>query len=301
MQPVLAILFHVILHFWLMVVIVVFRLSRAFISDPRNTVTNFLDFVKGWLSTPAPLPTLASSFGGEEITKESLISVIIPIYNEVNQLRNTLDALMKARDSNTEIILVDGGSVDESKEIAEEYGLKIFHASTGRSVCQNFGASKANGTILLFLHADTCVPLNFGTSIRKALADDRNLLGAFRFRIDDRTWFASILELGTNIRASRFQLPYGDQALFVRKSIFEKMGKFPNQRLMEDYEFVRQVRAKGRIHIVDDSIAISSRRWKRLGYLNCLVTNQLIIIAYELGITPDRLASWYYPPAVHTK
>jgi len=295
---VFAIFIHVVFHFLLMVAIVLVRLSKAFVCSPRATVINVVEFFQDWLLSPTPTPLLASAFGGDPITKTSLISVIVPVYNEGDHLRHTLDALTKASDSNVEILLVDGGSTDESKQIAQEYGLSVSSAPSGRAKCQNFGASQAKGAIFLFLHADTCIPPNFCSLIRNALSDDRNLLGAFRFRIDDRTWFAPILEWGTNLRAKNGQFPYGDQALFLRRGVFEKVGGFPNQKLMEDYEFVRQIRAKGHVCVVDENIVISSRRWKRLGYWNCLATNQLIILAYRLGITADRLASWYYPSKV---
>lgn len=294
MQSVFAILFHVCFHFFLMVVIASLQLTKAFISSPRATVHNVVTYFKDWLLAPSPTPALASSFGGPPITPTSLISIIVPIHNEAGMLKLTLEALKSASDSNVEILVVDGGSTDESKRIVEEMGLPLLSAPSGRASCQNFGASQAKGSILFFVHADTIVPGNFCTVVRELLANDKNLLGAFRFRIDERPWFAPLLEWGTNLRAKRAQLPYGDQALFLRKSVFDSLGGFPDQKLMEDFEFVRQVRAQGHVCIAQEHVVISSRRWKRMGYLNCLIVNQLIILAYTLGVTPDRLASWYY-------
>jgi len=294
MLSLFAILCHVILHVLAMIVIVLARFFKAVVSNPRSAVRTGVEFCKHWFK-PRPTPVLASSFGGDQITQTALISVIIPVYNEAEHLRHTLDALAKTCDSHVEIVLVDGGSTDQSRQIAQDLGHKVLSAPSGRAQCLNFGASKAKGLIFLFLHADTCLPQNFCSLVRNALMDDRNLLGSFRFRIDERTWFAPILEWGTNLRAERGQFPYGDQALFVRRSVFDKQGGFPKQPLMEDWEFVYRIRKKGHVCMVSEPVLISSRRWKRLGYLRCLATNQLIILAYRLGISADRLASWYYP------
>lgn len=155
------------------------------------------------------------------------------------------------------------------------------------------GAAAAKGKALLFLHADTVLPRDYVAGVFETLMDRRVALGAFRFKTDlDRPLMRGI-ELIANIRSRYLRLPYGDQALFVRKEPFEAVGGFPEIAVAEDLFFVRRVSKLGRIAIAPADALTSGRRWKELGVLRTTLINQLILIGFALGISPKTLAGLY--------
>ncbi len=175
------------------------------------------------------------------------ISVVIPALNEAESLPAALASV--GRSDEVETIVVDGGSVDETLSVAQSLGAKAIRGSKGRGTQMNRGAAEANGDILLFLHADTRLPPYWADHVRRELAYPGVSGGAFRFRTDGQAWSFRIIECLANLRATWFQMPYGDQALFVRADLFRQMGGFPDLPVMEDFEFVRQVRSRGRVSI----------------------------------------------------
>jgi uncharacterized protein len=216
------------------------------------------------------------------------ISVIIPALNEAETLPAALASVGRSED--VETIVVDGGSVDETVAVAQSLGARTTHGPKGRGIQMNLGAAEANGDILLFLHADTRLPPYWADHVRRELAHPGVSAGAFRFRTDGHAWSFRIIEFLANFRATWFQMPYGDQALFVRANLFRQMGGFPDLPVMEDFEFVRRMRSRGRVSITHAHARTSSRRWKRSGILKTSVRNQVIIIGYVLGISPETLS-----------
>jgi rSAM/selenodomain-associated transferase 2 len=158
----------------------------------------------------------------------------------------------------------------------------------------NAGAQAASGSILLFLHADTRLPAGFDAAVRTILQDAVVVGGAFQFGIDAPGLRFRILERLVNLRASWLGMPYGDQGLFLRKDTFTELGGFPELPIMEDFELVKRLRRRGRIRIVPLPATTSARRWQEVGVWRTTWINQKIILGYCLGVSPQRLARWYY-------
>ncbi|NJN04204.1 MAG: glycosyltransferase family 2 protein [Leptolyngbyaceae cyanobacterium SL_1_1] len=219
------------------------------------------------------------------------ISVIIPLLNEVAVLPTTLAAIPCS--PQIEIVGVDGGSQDETVSLARRLGVHVIETDPGRYHQLNQGAEVATGKILLFLHADTRLPGGFADLIRETLAQPGVVGGAFRLKINADLKGIRLVEWGVQARSRLFHLPYGDQALFVYKTTFEQLGGFAAMPIMEDYEFVRRLARCGKILIVSAAVITSGRRWQHLGVWQTTLLNQLIILAYAVGISPRRLVRWY--------
>jgi uncharacterized protein len=219
------------------------------------------------------------------------ISVIIPTLNEANHLDDTLSALQGTR--NIETIVVDGGSCDGTDSLALDRGALLVRSAAGRACQMNAGALAATGEILLFLHADTRLPERFDEQVRELIARRAIVAGAFRLRIDGTRRAFRLIEWMVNIRSRWLQMPYGDQAIFLRSDTFHRLGGFPELPIMEDFEFIRRLRKHGKIAIASASATTSARRWEMLGPWRTTWINQRIILGYHLGISPDTLAKWY--------
>ena len=219
------------------------------------------------------------------------ISIIIPVLNEANTINGVLARILGA--SNVEVIVVDGGSQDETVALAQSVGVKVIAATGGRASQMNAGAAVATGSILLFLHADTHLPPAFDTLVRQVLQNTGAIAGAFELRIDAELWGIRLIEKMVNLRSRFLSLPYGDQAIFLKASIFKEIGGFPNLPIMEDFELMRRLKRYGKIAIAPAPVVTSGRRWQKLGVVRTTLINQLIIIGYFLGVPPARLARWY--------
>jgi hypothetical protein len=219
------------------------------------------------------------------------ISIIIPVLNEAAAIAQTLEVAQQA--SQAEIIVVDGGSQDDTVAIAQSLGVKVISAAACRAQQMNAGAKIATGEVLLFLHGDTLLPADFATQIRQALISPGVISGAFALKIDSAVPGIRLIEWVVNWRSRFLQMPYGDQAIFLRAKTFHSMGGFAELPIMEDFKLMRQLKKKGAIAIVSDPVITSSRRWERLGLLRTTLINQAVILAYFLGVSRDRLARWY--------
>ena len=221
------------------------------------------------------------------------LSVVLPALNEAGELAQTLAALAPNR--GIEVIVVDGGSTDATLAIARKAGVRTLAARPPRSVQMNAGAAAAGGATLLFLHADTRLPKGFEEQVQRALARPAAAAGAFRLRIDGAGRGLRLVEGAANWRARLLQMPYGDQALFVKRDVFWEAGAFLPLPIMEDFEFVRRLKTRGRIILAPGSALTSARRWRRIGLLKTWLVNQRVIAGYCLGCAPERLAAWYRP------
>ena len=237
------------------------------------------------------------------------ISIIIPVLNEAKTIKQVLANLESA--SNIEIIVVDGGSQDETVEIVKSLGIKILSTPPGRAMQMNAGAAIATGDILLFLHADTLLPANFDRLIRQTLFNyaienlhsqvgtwergnsENPIAGAFELAIDAEIAGIRLVEKMVNWRSHFFSLPYGDQAIFLKADVFRDMGGFPEIPIMEDFVFIRHLKKLGKIAIVNVPVITSGRRWQKLGIFKTTYINQMMIIGYFLGISPVKLARFY--------
>jgi len=226
--------------------------------------------------------------------KRPYISVIIPALDEAEVIESTMD---HARSDDAEIIVVDGGSRDETVVRARQSGARILERPRGRAVQQNRGASVAEGRVLLFLHADTRLPEDYVLQVFDTLMDPSIILGAFRFRTDLKSSPIRLIEILTNFRSQFLRLPYGDQAFFVRKPVFHAFGGFPEVPIAEDLLFVRKLSKHGRIRMAPGAAVTSARRWRSIGTLRTLMINQVILVGLALRISPHVLATLYRHPA----
>lgn len=225
-----------------------------------------------------------------EAEQRPYVSVIIPCLNE----SKTIEAsILSARNDDAEIIVVDGGSSDDTVEKARAAGAWVESSVCGRAEQQNAGAKRARGTILLFLHADTVLPENYIDHVFESFMDPQAAAGAFRFRTDMDRPLMKFVEYMTNLRSRHLNLPYGDQGLFVRRSIFSEIDGFPLVPVAEDLLLIRRLAGKGRIRIVPAHVITSARRWRNLGTLRTTMINQLIALGCLMGVPPRFLASLY--------
>ncbi|WP_375474142.1 TIGR04283 family arsenosugar biosynthesis glycosyltransferase [uncultured Nostoc sp.] len=220
------------------------------------------------------------------------ISIIIPVINEAGNIKEAIATTQLS--TNIEVIVVDGGSKDNTLEIAQSLGVKVLSSFfPGRAVQMNAGALATSGEILLFLHADTRLPTGFDEMIRTALQQPGIVAGAFKLRIDASLLSLRWVEWGVNLRSHFYQMPYGDQAIFLTREVFQQIGSFPELPIMEDFEFIRRLKAKGRIAIISTPVVTSARRWLQKGVFKTTLLNQIVIIAYLLGVSPELIRRWY--------
>ncbi len=218
------------------------------------------------------------------------ISVIVPAYNEADQIGLTLDAVHGA--GLDDVLVVDGGSTDETVLRAQAARVTTMEGPRGRASQMNAGARVSGGDVLLFLHADTRLPPDAGRLVENALADDRVLGGAFHLRFDSGGWLMRLVSFQTNLR-SYILVPWGDQALFVRRTFFVETEGYRQWRLMEDVEMAHRIKKNGRFTMIRTPVVTSGRRFREHGFIQSAVRNQMLMAAYYAGVAPDRLARFY--------
>lgn len=225
-----------------------------------------------------------------ERTARQSLSVIVPTLNEGGHLQPTLDVVRKPPDC--EVIVADGGSLDDTLDIARQAGAKIVPSKPGRGAQLNAGAAEASGDILVFLHADTRLPEDFAGIVRDALRDPEIAGGSFALKFEPCPALLKINEITANWRTRLFHLPFGDQAIFVRSSLFRLLGGFPDLPLMEDVEFARRLRRAGRTVFLPIPVRTSSRRYLD-GYWRRNLINKVVFVGHIMGVEPARLARIY--------
>jgi rSAM/selenodomain-associated transferase 2 len=221
------------------------------------------------------------------------LSIIVPVLDEAARISAQLAKLGRLSGVD-EIIVVDGGSGDRTRDLVAAAGCRLVAAPRGRGTQMNAGATAASGDILLFLHADVTLPVDAASLIRRALADPGVVAGAFRTRtIADgrRTWATSWLGLA-DLRSRYTRLPYGDQALFVRRDAFQRVGGFPTQPLFEDVEISRRLWSVGRVQTLRAEVCVSGRRFLARPLYFAILMNVLPIL-YRLGVSPRTLQRAY--------
>ena len=219
------------------------------------------------------------------------ISVIIPALNEAHNLADTINSI--GHGNNTEIIVVDGGSSDDTVSIARQLGATVIDSSPPRSRQMNQGADSASKNILLFLHADTILPENFDCYVLDALEQSDVVAGAFKLCIDSPAPSLKFVERIANWRSRYLKMPYGDQAIFMFSNVFHQVGGFLNIPIMEDFELIRRFQKIGEVMTLPVPVITSPRRWLKHGILKTTLINQMIVLLYFLGITPDTIFRLY--------
>ena len=217
------------------------------------------------------------------------LSVVIPTLDEAERITQSVSSAVGGAD---EVLVVDGGSRDGTPERAEAAGARVISSTPGRARQLGIGAEAARGDVLLFLHADTRLPSGWDAGVRHALADPDVVGGAFRFRFDERTLVLRLLEWGTRLRVALLRLPYGDQALFVRRSVLDAIGGLPQVPIMEDLDLVAALKRRGRLVLLTLPATTSARRYRERGPLRTAARNMLAALAWACGRDRARIAAW---------
>jgi rSAM/selenodomain-associated transferase 2 len=217
------------------------------------------------------------------------IAVVIPTLDEAAGIAATIAAARRALGP-CEVVVVDAGSGDGTAEVAAAAGATVVTAPGTRAAAMNTGAAAASGDVLLFLHADTILPVGAGGAIATAL--HRSAAGAFRIGFERPR---PLLEHVVNLRSRRFGVVYGDQALFATRAAFDRAGGFRPIPIMEDRDLAARLRRDGGLTVVPLAVVTSSRRHRREGQVRTIARHWLIQGLYTVGVAPERLARLYPP------
>ncbi len=228
-----------------------------------------------------------------------LISIIIPVLNEEAHISAVLDSLLGF--NNIEIIFCDGGSTDRTRTNIASYMsvysfIKLVQSERGRGIQMNAGAKLAGGKWLLFLHADTFIPDLSWKGFSDAIENNNRAIqsGAFSFKSSGAGFRYDLMAFLVNVRSRWFKLPYGDQAIFVQKEIFEKIGGFRDDHpFMEDVELVKRLNKDTGFVILNEEVVTSPRRHEADGFFRRIILNLWINTLYRMGVHPRNLMKYY--------
>lgn len=220
-----------------------------------------------------------------------MITIVIPIYNE-EKILSEKTFQFRNLSKNAELIFVDGESSDKSCSIAADFG-KVIQSKKGRGSQMNSGARSAAGDVLLFLHADTIISAGALSVIEEAVNNRGFVGGCLTQRIDSDAFIYRLIEGQGNIRARIDKIFYGDQGIFVKKDVFDRIGGFPEVAIMEDVLFTQQLRKIGKTVILPDKIIVSPRRWEKKGIILTILIYNLIIILFRLKAPLHKIKRLY--------
>jgi rSAM/selenodomain-associated transferase 2 len=221
------------------------------------------------------------------------ISVIVPTLDEEQHIATTLSRLNQPAIG--EVVIVDGGSHDATiaRATSARPEARIMSALKGRARQMNAGAAVAKGDVLLFLHADTLLPPTAGAEIESAMQAPTVVGGWFDVRLDEDAGLYRIIARLMNSRSRLTGIATGDQAIFIRRSVFDAIGGFPDIPIMEDVAFSKRVKHAGRTLVVASPVVTSARRWTRDGTARTIILMWWMRFLFFLGVRPQRLKQWY--------
>ncbi len=220
------------------------------------------------------------------------ISIIIPVINEEVNLAGTLEYLQFIRQQGHEIVVVDGGSKDNSFMLAQEGADIVIAAKPGRAIQMNSGAEVASGDVFLFLHADTVLPDAVLTIFEK-IAQTEWVWGRFDVRLSSNKFVYRIIEFLMNLRSRLTSIATGDQAIFISRPLFLKIGGFPEIALMEDIEISKRLKAIIKPICLEQKVITSSRRWEEKGVITTVLLMWKLRLYYFFGVSPGKLQQLY--------
>lgn len=221
------------------------------------------------------------------------LSIIVPVLDEAALVAERLAALKPLRRRGAEVIVVDGGSLDDTVTAARSHADLVVGAARGRAAQMNAGASVADGEVLLFLHADSRLPPEADRVILDAMTVSGRKWGRFDVAIEGRHPLLPVIAFFMNWRSRLTGICTGDQGIFVRRDVFEACGGFPSISLMEDIALSRLLKRRGRPRCLGRRIVTSGRRWESRGAVRTMLLMWRLRLAYFLGADPRRLAAIY--------
>jgi rSAM/selenodomain-associated transferase 2 len=217
-----------------------------------------------------------------------MLSVVIPALNA----GTTLGGCLMALDGAGEVVVVDGGSSDDTAAVAARHGAKLVISPRGRGPQLRAGAAASEGEWLLFLHADTRLGQGWHQAVSHHVADYSHQAACFHFRLDNQAWQARLVERGVALRVRWLRLPYGDQALLISRALYEEVGGYQALPLMEDVDLVRRI-GRSRLRVLDVAAVTSAERWRRDGWLRRSLRNLACLLLWRAGVSPERIARLY--------
>lgn len=217
-----------------------------------------------------------------------MISAIIPALNSAGELRACLLALAGAG----ELIVVDGGSTDETAAIAESCGATVVRTERGRGRQMAAGAEAAKGDWLLFVHSDTRLEAGWSEAAEQHLKRRPDKAAYFVFRLPEAHWRARLLERAVAVRTDLLNLPYGDQGLLISRTLYDEVGGFAPMPLMEDVDIVRRI-GSSRLVPLRAAALTSARRWIEDGWFARSLRNLACLLLYRIGVSPEKLVRIY--------
>ena len=223
------------------------------------------------------------------------IAIVVPVFNEalvLPRLIHDLTTLNEIANPSFELVFVDGGSTDNTMALIVDAGLRVIKSAKGRAWQMNAGAAQTTGDLLLFLHADTQLPENALAAISSNLLGN-TCWGRFDVRITGKSWMLGVVSRMMNWRSRLTGIATGDQAMFMTRGAFQKIGGFPEQALMEDVEASRRLRQLSRPACIASPVITSGRRWETRGVLTTIVLMWRLRWAYWRGQDPQQLAKLY--------
>ncbi len=223
-------------------------------------------------------------------------SIIIPVLNEGDRINALIEHIHnQGFESSYEVIVIDGDPQGGTVRAIGSEGVVTIITEKGRGRQMNAGAAAASGDILIFLHVDTMLPDGALKKISRALEKQDYVGGAFDLKIDSDKLFLRYISARASLRSRLNRIPYGDQAIFLRKKYFDHIGGFKDIPLMEDVDLMRRIKKDRRkISILPDKVTTSARRWRRDGTLFTTARNQVLVALFRLGVSPGRLAKYYW-------
>ena len=222
------------------------------------------------------------------------ISIIIPVLNEADEIVDTLKEVNNLRvEGQKEVIVVDGGSSDQTIQLAQDWADKVCETEAGRGHQMNYGAKRAQGDILFFLHSDSWLEAGGLLELERTMQDSEVIGGSFSLKIANNSWPLRFISWTSNIRAQYLNIIFGDQGIFVRREVFRKLNGYAEIELMEDWEFSRRLAQEGRLVQLDHQIYTSDRRWKENGIWRTIWLMHKIKLLYLLGVEPEKLSEIY--------
>ena len=222
-------------------------------------------------------------------------SIVIPVLDEADRINSLICNLrMQSSENFYEIIVVDGDPQRGTVKVIRDRKVISTTADQGRARQMNAGAAIASGEVLIFLHADTLLPPLSLNKISGILENEKYVGGAFNLGIDSDRLLLKYVAAHASMRSRINRIPYGDQAIFIRKSYFDKIGKFKEIPLMEDVDLMRRIKKRGdKIYIFRDQVMTSPRRWEKEGLIYTTIRNRILTSLYFLGVGPEKLAKYY--------